>query len=95
MDGKGHGVGNGMVHMDELHGEAARLYDVAGVMGHELRLAHKVVLLKLELDEPSVSGVACTGALTACSTYGSAPMWSSWPWVMKKPRSFFWFSQDR
>ena len=37
--------------MDELHGEAARLHDVAGVMGHELRLAHKVVLLELELDE--------------------------------------------
>ena len=51
MDGKGHGIGNGMVHMDELHGEAARLHDVAGVMGHELRLAHKVVLLELELDE--------------------------------------------
>ena len=32
-------------------GEAARLHDVAGVMGHELRLAHKVVLLELELDE--------------------------------------------
>ena len=27
------------------------LHDVAGVMGHELRLAHKVVLLELELDE--------------------------------------------
>lgn len=61
MDGKGHGVGNGMVHMDELHGEAARLYDVAGVMGHELRLAHKVVLLELELVRPSVSAWRARG----------------------------------
>ena len=46
-------------------GEAARLHDVAGVMGHELGvLLTRSCSSSLSLMRPSVSGVACTGALT-------------------------------
>ena len=51
LDGKGHRVGNGVVDVDEFHGKAAGLDDVAGLVGDELGLGHHVMLLQLELDE--------------------------------------------
>ena len=50
-DGKRHGVGNGMVDVDELHLEAAGLDHLAGGVGHELDLVAHAVLLELQLDE--------------------------------------------
>ena len=37
--------------------------------------------------KPSVSGLPYTGAGAAVSAYDSAPMWSSWPWVSRIPRT--------
>ena len=62
MDGKGHGVGNGMVHMDKFYAEAAGLYHVAGLVGHQLDRVDQRVLLQLQLDEAVGHGSAVNGA---------------------------------
>ena len=49
LDGKGHGVGNGMVHVDKLHLEASGLDHFAGLMGEQLDLADQVKFLQLPL----------------------------------------------
>ena len=49
VDGKGHGVGDGVVDMDELDLKAAELEPVARTLGENLRVVQQVVLLKLEL----------------------------------------------
>ena len=62
FDGKGYGVGNGVVHMDELHAEAACLYHIPGLVGHQLDLVCQTVLLQLQLDEAVGHGGAMNGA---------------------------------
>ena len=46
-DGKGHGVGNGVVDVDELHGEFARLNHITRLAGDKLGLGEQAVLLQL------------------------------------------------
>ena len=56
-DRQGTGVGDGVVHGDELHIEAAQLDMVAGVLFNELHPAQQAMLLELALDERQ--GEAC------------------------------------
>ena len=51
VDGEGHGVVDGVVDVNQLHAEAARLEGVAGLVGNELGGAQQMVLLQLELDQ--------------------------------------------
>ena len=44
-DGKGHGVGDGVVDVDELHIELAHLHHLTGLHGDELGALEKAVLL--------------------------------------------------
>ena len=53
VDGKGHGVGDGMVDVDELHGEGARFDLVPGGTGVDLGLFQQAVLLQLQLHQAS------------------------------------------
>ena len=46
-DSKGHRIGNGVVDVDELHREFARLDDVARLAGNELGLGEQTMLLQL------------------------------------------------
>ena len=52
VDGEGHGVGDGVVHMDELYLEFACPDGLARLHGDELGGAHQPVLLQLQLDKP-------------------------------------------
>ena len=51
-----------MVHMDKFYAEAAGLYHVAGLVGHQLYLVVQLVLLQLQLDEAVGHGSAVDGA---------------------------------
>ena len=51
FDGEGHRVGDRVVHVDELHGELARLDHIPRFAGDHLGLGHQVVLLQLQLDQ--------------------------------------------
>ena len=62
-DGEGHSVGDGVVHMDELHSEAPGLDHIAGLVGDELDLVGQLVLLQLQLDEAVGHGGAMDGAV--------------------------------
>ena len=61
VDGEGHGVGDGMVHMDELHGELPRPDGLAGLHGNELGAPGQSVLLQLQLDEARSKAGAVDG----------------------------------
>ena len=63
MDGEGHGIGDGVVDVDELHGEAAGLYHVAGLMGNQLDLVGQPVLFQFQLDQSGGHGGAMDGAI--------------------------------
>ena len=52
VDGEGHRVGDGVVHVDELHLELAGPDGHAGLHGDQLGGADQTVLLELQLDEP-------------------------------------------
>jgi len=47
LNGKGHGIRNGVVHMDEFHAEAACLDHVAGLVGNELHGVGEPMLFQL------------------------------------------------
>ena len=51
LDGEGHRVGDGVVHMDGLDGKAAQLELAPGGDLHQLGAAQQAVLLQLVLDE--------------------------------------------
>ena len=61
-DAEGHGVGDGVVDVDEFHGEAAGFDGVAGLVGDELDLLVQAVLLQLQLDQAVGHGGAVDGA---------------------------------
>ena len=61
MDGEGHRVGDGVVHMDELHLELAGANGLPGLHHMELGAAQEPVLLELELDEPGGEAGAVDG----------------------------------
>ena len=50
-DGEGYRVGDGVVHVDELHGEASGLHHVTGLVGDELDLVCQPVLFQLQLNK--------------------------------------------
>ena len=62
-DGEGHRVGDGVVHVDELHGEASGLHHVTGLVGDELDLVRQPMLLQLQLDQTAGHGGAVDGAV--------------------------------
>ena len=61
VDGKGHGVGDGVVHMDEFHGEFACPDGFARVHGDELGGFHQLVLLQLQPDQSGGEAGAVNG----------------------------------
>ncbi len=52
LDRKADRVRDGMVGVDELHGELARLYRLAGLTGNHLRFVQQMGLFQLEPYEP-------------------------------------------
>ena len=70
FDGEGHGVGDGVVDVDEFHGEAPGLDDVAGVVGDELGLAQQLVLLQLQLDQTQRQGRGVDGRVDCLKNIG-------------------------
>ena len=71
FDGESHRVGNGMVHMDELHGEAASLDHIAGLVGYQLDRVGQMMLFQLQLDQPIGHGGAMDGAIHLLHTVGN------------------------
>ena len=63
VDGKAHRIGDGVVHMDEFHAEAAGLHHVAGLVGNELHGVFQAVLLQLQFDQAVGHGRAVDGAV--------------------------------
>ena len=61
VDGKGHGIRDGVVHMDGLHGEAAQLDLLPGDDLHELGLAGQAELLQLIPDQAAGQAGAVDG----------------------------------
>ena len=51
VDGEGHRIGDGVVHMDELHAEPPRLHRIPRLTHHQLGLAQQVMLLQLQPDK--------------------------------------------
>ena len=51
VDGKGHSIGDGMVHMDEFHLEAACLHRLPRLMGDDGSGVQQIMLLQLDLDQ--------------------------------------------
>ena len=73
LDGKGHRVGDGVVHVDELHGEFARLDHISRLAGDELGLAQQAVLLQLQLDEPRAHAGGVDGGVHRAQHIGQGP----------------------
>ena len=71
VDGKGHGVRDGVVHMDEFHGELARPDAFASLHGDELRGLHQLVLLQLQLDEAGGEAGAVDGHVDLLEDVGN------------------------
>ena len=61
VDGEGHRVGDGVVHMDELHIELPGPDHLPGLHGNQLGLLEQAVLLQLELDQPGCKSGAVNG----------------------------------
>ena len=51
VDREGHRVGDGVVHMNEFHGEAAGLDHITGLVGHELDGLVQIMLFQLQPDQ--------------------------------------------
>ena len=71
-DGKRHRVGNGVVDVDEFHGEAARLDRLSGLVGEELDGLFQMVLLQLELDDARRQARGMDGAVELLHGVGNA-----------------------
>ena len=70
VDGKAHSIGNGMVHMNKFHAEAACLYHITGLMGVQLYHIGQTVLLQLQLDQTAGHGGGVDGAVHLLHTVG-------------------------
>ena len=70
LDGEGHGVGNGVVDVDELHRELARLHHLAGLAGNELGLVQEPVLLQLQLYQAGGHTGGVDGGVDAAQQVG-------------------------
>ena len=73
MDGEGHGVGDGVVHMDELHLELAGLHGLACLHRHQLGAVQQPVLLELQLDESGGEAGAVNGHVDLLEHIGDGP----------------------
>ena len=73
VDGEGHGVGDGVVHMDELHGELPRPDGLARLHGDELGALDQAVLLQLQLDEARGKPGAVDGHVYLLEDIGNGP----------------------
>ena len=71
VDGESHGVGNGVVHMDELHSELSRPDGLAGLHSDELGALGQAVLLQLQLDEPGGKTGAVDGQVYLLEDIGN------------------------
>ena len=70
LDGEGHGVGDGVVDVDELHRELARLHHLAGLAGDELGLVQEPVLLQLQLHQTGGHAGGVDGGVDAAQQVG-------------------------
>ena len=73
VDGEGHGVGDGVVHMDELHLELSGLHRLPGLHGHQLRAVQQAVLLELQPDQPGGEAGAVNGQVDLLEDIGDGP----------------------
>ena len=71
VDGESHGVGDRVVHMDELHGELARPDALACLHSDELGGLHQLVLLQLQLDEAGGEAGAVDGHVDLLEDVGN------------------------
>ena len=72
-DGEGHGVGNGVVHMDELHLELAGPDGAARLHGDDLGGVQQAVLLKLQLNKSGGEAGAVDGHIHLLENIGNGP----------------------
>ena len=63
VNGEGHRIGDGMVHMDELHLEHTGLDHIPGLVGDEFDLVGQLVFFQLQLDQAVGHGSAMNGAV--------------------------------
>ena len=70
VDGEGHGVGDGVVHVDELHLELSGLHRLPGLHGHQLRAVQQAVLLELQPDQPGGEAGAVNGQVDLLEDIG-------------------------
>ena len=73
VDAEGDGVGNGMVHVDEFHGEAACLDQIAGLVGDQTDRVGQTVLLQLEADQTVGQGRAVDRRVGGLEDVGDGP----------------------
>ena len=73
LDGEGHRIRNGVVHMDKLHAEPPRLDQISRLTGNELGLAQQAVLLQLQFDEPSGHAGSVDGGVHRPQDIGQGP----------------------
>ena len=71
VDGEGRRVGDGVVHMEELHLELAGLHSLARLHGDELGGVQQSVLLQLQLDEPGGEAGAVDGGVDLLEDVGN------------------------
>ncbi len=73
VNGEGHRVGDGVVHVDELHLELAGPHRLARLHGDQLRGAGQPVLLQLQLDQPRGEPRAVDGHIDLLEHIGDGP----------------------
>ena len=73
LDGEGHRVGDGVVHVDELHRELARLDHVPRLAGDQLGLVQQAVLLQLQLDQARAHAGGVDGGVDGPQHIGDGP----------------------
>ena len=72
LDGEGHGVGDGVVHVDEFYLEAPGLDHLAGLMGEHLHLAGQVKFVQLPLHQADGQPRAVDGHFDILHQVGNA-----------------------
>ena len=73
LDGEAAGVGDGVVHVDELHRELACLHGLPRLAGDELGLVHQPVLLQLELHQSGGHAGGVDGGVHIPQEVGKGP----------------------
>jgi len=73
VDGEGHGVGNGVVHVDKFYLKFSGLHRLARLHRHQLGAVQQPVLLQLQLDESSGKAGAVDGHIHLLEDVGDGP----------------------